>query len=102
MRAFEEDHGPAPRDDTPPRPGVDNPAEKDICDVGVIGTVLQLLRLPDGTVKALIEGKQRARIESYVPNPEFFEVELSLLPDVPGDTIEVEALMRCLFEVFLV
>ena len=48
--------------------GVDNPAEKDICDVGVIGTVLQLLRLPDGTVKALIEGKQRARIQRYVPN----------------------------------
>jgi ATP-dependent Lon protease len=80
--------------------GVDNPAEKDICDVGVIGTVLQLLRLPDGTVKALIEGKQRARIERYVPNPEFFEAELSLLPDIPGDTIEVEALMRAVVEDF--
>ncbi|MDX2446687.1 MAG: endopeptidase La [Desulfobacterales bacterium] len=80
--------------------GVDNPAEKDICDVGVIGTVLQLLRLPDGTVKALIEGKQRARIERYVTNPEFFEVDLSLLPDVPGDTIEVEALMRAVIEDF--
>ena len=75
-------------------PGVDNPEEKDICDVGVVGTVLQLLRLPDGTVKALIEGKQRARIERYVSNPEFFEVELTLLPDLPGDMIEVEALMR--------
>ena len=80
--------------------GVDNPAEKDICDVGVIGTVLQLLRLPDGTVKALIEGKQRARIERYVPNSEFFEVELSLLPNVLGDTIEVEALMRSVIENF--
>jgi len=80
--------------------GVDNPAEKDICDVGVIGTVLQLLRLPDGTVKALIEGKQRARIDRYVPNPEFFEVELSLLPNVLGDTIEVEALMRAVIENF--
>ncbi|WP_372683002.1 LON peptidase substrate-binding domain-containing protein, partial [Desulfosarcina sp.] len=80
--------------------GVDNPAEKDICDVGVIGTVLQLLRLPDGTVKALIEGKQRARIERYVPNPEYFEVDLSLLPDMPGDTIEVEALMRAVVENF--
>ncbi len=80
--------------------GVDNPAEKDICDVGVIGTVLQLLRLPDGTVKALIEGKQRARIERYVPNPEYFEVDLSLLPDMPGDTIEVEALMRSVVENF--
>ncbi len=80
--------------------GVDNPTENDICDVGVIGTVLQLLRLPDGTVKALIEGKQRARIERYVPNPEFFDVELSLLPDIPGDTIEVEALMRAVIDHF--
>jgi ATP-dependent Lon protease len=80
--------------------GVDNPAKKDICDVGVIGTVLQLLRLPDGTVKALIEGKHRARIESYLPNPEFFEVELSLLPDSPGDTIEVEALTRAVIDQF--
>ena len=80
--------------------GVDNPTEKDICDVGVIGSVLQLLRLPDGTVKALIEGKQRARIVRYATNPEFFEVELSPLPDEPGDTIEVEALMRAVIDDF--
>jgi ATP-dependent Lon protease len=52
--------------------GVDNPSEKDIATVGVIGTVLQLLRLPDGTVKALIEGGQRARIQRYVPNRGIF------------------------------
>jgi ATP-dependent Lon protease len=80
--------------------GVDNPAEKDICDVGVIGTVLQLLRLPDGTVKALIEGKQRARINRYRENPEFFEVELSLLPDIPGKAVEIEALMRAVIDDF--
>jgi ATP-dependent Lon protease len=80
--------------------GVDNPTEKDICDVGVIGTVLQLLRLPDGTVKALIEGKQRARINRYRENPEFFEVELSLLPDIPGKAVEIEALMRAVIDDF--
>jgi ATP-dependent Lon protease len=80
--------------------GVDNPTEKDICDVGVIGTVLQLLRLPDGTVKALIEGKQRARIDRYLSNAEFFEVELSPLPDVAGDTVEMEALMRAVIDSF--
>jgi len=80
--------------------GVDNPAEKDICDVGVIGTVLQLLRLPDGTVKALIEGKQRARINRYVSNPEYFEVELALLADMPGDTVEMEALVRAVIDSF--
>jgi ATP-dependent Lon protease len=74
--------------------GVDDPKEKDICEVGVIGTVLQLLRLPDGTVKALIEGAQRARIRRYVANPDFFEVELSVLPDVAGSNIETEALVR--------
>lgn len=80
--------------------GVDNPSEKDISRVGVIGSVLQLLRLPDGTVKALIEGKQRARIDRYIPNPEYFEVELSLLPDMPGDAIEMEALTRAVIDSF--
>jgi len=79
---------------------VDNPTEKDICDVGVIGTVLQLLRLPDGTVKALIEGKQRARIRRYVTNAEFFEVELDALVDEPGSTVEVEALTRAVIDDF--
>jgi ATP-dependent Lon protease len=80
--------------------GIDNPAEKDICEVGVIGTVLQLLRLPDGTVKALIEGKQRARIDRFITNTEFFEVELSLLPDVAGDAVEMEALIRAVTDSF--
>jgi ATP-dependent Lon protease len=79
---------------------VDNPTEKDICEVGVIGTVLQLLRLPDGTVKALIEGKQRAHVQRYVSNAEFFEVELNALADEPGDAVEVEALMRAVIDDF--
>lgn len=80
--------------------GVDSPAEADISTVGVIGTVLQLLRLPDGTVKALIEGKQRARILRYVSNTEYFEVNLSLLGDASGDAIETEALIRSVMESF--
>ena len=80
--------------------GVDNPSQKDICDVGVVGSVLQLLRLPDGTVKALIEGKQRARVSRYVENPEFFEVELTILSDIPGNIVEVEALMRAVIDDF--
>jgi len=50
---------------------VDIPAQKDIYTFGTMGMVLQLLRLPDGTVKARIEGKQRAKIESFVPTPIF-------------------------------
>jgi ATP-dependent Lon protease len=79
--------------------GVDNPTEKDICDVGVIGTVLQLLRLPDGTVKALIEGKQRPASSGITPTPSFSKSSW-LLPDIAGDTIEVEALMRAVIDDF--
>src|SRR5215831_10395571 len=51
----------------------DDPQPDDIYGVGTIGTVLQLLKLPDGTVKVLIEGGQRARILSYAENPAFFQ-----------------------------
>ncbi len=79
---------------------VDNPTQKDISKVGVIGNVLQLLRLPDGTVKALVEGKQRARILNYVENAEFFQVELQVLEELPGSPVEVEALSRSAIENF--
>ena len=49
-----------------------DPAAEDIFEVGTIGTIIQLLRLPDGTVKVLVEGKRRARITNFVPNEEFF------------------------------
>src|SRR4029450_9093932 len=48
------------------------PAEEDIYRVGTLGTVVQLLRLPDGTVKVLVEGKQRARVARYLDNAEYF------------------------------
>jgi ATP-dependent Lon protease len=52
--------------------GIDNPGEQDISHVGTIGKVLQLLRLPDGTVKALVEGKTRAKISRFIDNKDFF------------------------------
>lgn len=55
---------------------VDSPTQKDIFFFGTLGSVLQLLRLPDGTVKALIEGKHRAQIEVFLDNQEFFMVEV--------------------------
>ncbi len=61
---------------------VDNPTQKDIFFFGTLGTVLQLLRLPDGTVKALIEGKHRAKIEVFLDNQEFFMVEVQTR-DIP-------------------
>ena len=80
--------------------GVDSPTEKDICTVGTIGKVLQLLRLPDGTVKALVEGSQRARIERFVGTEEFFQVEVeSLVETLPSEAV-LEALHRALLNAF--
>ncbi len=80
--------------------GVDNPTEKDINRTGVIGTVLQLLRLPDGTVKALVEGKQRARIRRFIRQDNYFEVELERMVEAVGPEAEAEALARAVMESF--
>ncbi len=58
---------------------LDEPGKKDIYKVGTIGTILQLLRLPDGTVKALIEGKKRAEIKAFVSGEKYFVVEVNPL-----------------------
>jgi ATP-dependent Lon protease len=73
---------------------VDEPREKDIFPIGTIGTVLQLLRLPDGTVKALVEGKARGRIVDFLPNPDFFYVEIETMLEPEEPATEVEALIR--------
>ncbi|MBZ4659344.1 MAG: ATP-dependent protease La [Desulfacinum sp.] len=73
----------------------DNPGEKDIHRVGTLATILQLLRLPDGTVKVLVEGERRGRIQSFVPHPDAFHVTLEFLHEaVSADPNEVEALRR--------
>jgi ATP-dependent Lon protease len=70
------------------------PAEDDIYRVGTLGTVVQLLRLPDGTVKVLVEGKQRARVARYLDNGEFFLVDAEPIEEVCDKTTEIEALVR--------
>ena len=85
---------------TQKKAGIDNPSEKDINKVGVIGTVLQLLRLPDGTVKALVEGKKRAKIQRFISKEDFFQVELEELFDNIASQAEVEALMRSVLQGF--
>jgi len=70
------------------------PTPEDIFAVGTIGTVMQLLRLPDGTVKVLVEGKQRARIKRFADNDEFFLVEIEEVVETGQVTVEIEALMR--------
>ena len=85
---------------TQKKAGIDNPGENDISQVGTIGKVLQLLRLPDGTVKALVEGKTRARIIRFVPNQEFFQVELEKISTPGINQAESEALSRSILESF--
>nr|WP_272487504.1 endopeptidase La [Haematospirillum sp. 15-248] len=72
----------------------DDPSPQDIYDVGTLSTVLQLLKLPDGTVKVLVEGGQRARISAYGPREEFYEAGVVLLEEEEGDSQELEALAR--------
>lgn len=79
---------------------VDDPGADDIYRFGSISTVLQLLKLPDGTVKVLVEGRRRARIEDIAGNEPFFEVTASLLDEDQGDEQAVEALVRTLREQF--
>lgn len=76
------------------------PAEADIYDVGTLGTVVQLLRLPDGTVKVLVEGKKRARVVRYVPNSEFFLVDAEEIEEECEITNEIEALVRSVNSTF--
>jgi len=72
----------------------DDPAVDDIYKIGTIGTVLQLLKLPDGTVKVLVEGARRAHVDSYVDNDEFFEASVTPLDEAPVDDDQLEALSR--------
>ncbi len=80
--------------------GQDDPEKDDIYQIGTVGTVLQLLKLPDGTVKVLVEGVQRARITRFVENSEFFQAEIELLPETTGEHQELEALSRAVVTQF--
>jgi ATP-dependent Lon protease len=72
----------------------DDPTTADIFTIGTIGTVLQLLKLPDGTVKVLVEGGQRARIVRFAENDSFFQAHAEVIGEKPGAHSEIEALAR--------
>ncbi len=80
--------------------GIDDPAEDDLYSVGVVATILQLLKLPDGTVKVLVEGKSRARLEKLIDRGEYYAAELSPLDEPEADADESSALMRAVVEQF--
>lgn len=79
---------------------VEEPVADDIYHIGTLGTILQLLKLPDGTVKVLIEGLERVKIEKFEDNNEFMEVTASVLPEKDDTSTEVEALVRAVLSQF--
>ncbi|MBV2360590.1 endopeptidase La [Thalassococcus sp. CAU 1522] len=81
-------------------PSVDDPEAGGIYKAGVLANVLQLLKLPDGTVKVLVEGQARVRITEYLPNDGFFEAKADYLTEMPGDPTAIEALVRTVAEEF--
>ncbi|MBE9529246.1 MAG: endopeptidase La [Proteobacteria bacterium] len=79
---------------------IEEPSRSDIYNVGTLGTILQLLRLPDGTVKVLVEGKQRAEIKEYIDDDECFMVEAVEVDETGVETVEAEALVRSTVKTF--
>jgi len=81
-------------------PKIDEPGPGDIYEIGTLGQVIQLLKLPDGTVKVLVEGKNRARINAIVQREECVFVEIDEIPDDSVATPELEALIRSITDAF--
>ncbi|MEZ5907431.1 MAG: endopeptidase La [Hyphomicrobiaceae bacterium] len=80
--------------------GDDDPATDAIFGVGTLASVLQLLKLPDGTVKVLVEGAARARVVGYRDNPDFFEAQAEKIDESVGRSDEIEALARSVVSQF--
>ncbi|KMW56494.1 ATP-dependent protease La Type I [Candidatus Rhodobacter oscarellae] len=81
-------------------PGVDEPTTDGIFETGVLANVLQLLKLPDGTVKVLVEGRSRVKINKFLDNDNFFEATAELLAEELGDEATVTALVKSVSEDF--
>ena len=81
-------------------PAEDDPAREDLYEVGVTATVLQLLKLPDGTVRVLVEGKARGRLGELTEGDDYLQSTVEMLEEREAEGIEVEALMRSTVEQF--
>jgi ATP-dependent Lon protease len=78
----------------------DDPSIEDIYRIGTVSTILQLLKLPDGTVKVLVEGGRRAKITGFKETEAFFEAQTEAMPDVIGEKKDLEALGRTVVSQF--
>ncbi len=85
---------------TQSNPGEDHPKQKDINRIGTVAKVLQMLRLPDGTVKTVVEGQHRARIVNFEYNESFFKVNLEILEEPEINESEEEAYIRNVVDAF--
>src|SRR5688572_26511457 len=74
--------------------GEDDPSSDGLYRVGTLATVLQLLKLPDQTVRVLVEGKSRARVKTFSPRTDFFQALIEPVAEQPGEAQELEALVR--------
>ncbi|MGC5326567.1 endopeptidase La [Brevibacillus sp. SYSU BS000544] len=79
---------------------IEEPTAEQIYKVGTVARVKQMLKLPNGTIRVLVEGLQRAKIEEFLQKEEFFEVSITYLQEEPGNENEVEALMRTVLNHF--
>src|SRR6187455_1368656 len=78
----------------------DDPTPESIFEVGTLASVLQLLKLPDGTVKVLVEGAERAKVEKYTDRSDYYEADAVVLDDALGERVEAEALARSVITEF--
>lgn len=81
-------------------PSLDAPLPEELYSTGTIGNVVQLLRLPDGTVKALVEGVERVKIKKFVENDAFYEAETEVVQDKIDEREDVQAFVRSLISQF--
>ncbi|WP_239025630.1 endopeptidase La [Roseicyclus persicicus] len=81
-------------------PSVDEPTAEGIYRTGVLANVLQLLKLPDGTVKVLVEGRRRVKIEAFTATEPFFEARVAPLSERPGDEAATRAMIGAVAEEF--
>ena len=81
-------------------PSEDDPGPDDLYQIGTVGTILQLLKLPDGTVKVLVEGTKRVLVKEYTKSDDFLEAKVEEIKDKTPDNDEVEALSRAVSSQF--
>jgi len=79
---------------------VEEPGQKDICAIGTLSEIVQMMSLPDGTTKILVEGLTRVKIEKFISDDPYFKVQISRVPEEAEVSVEAEALMRQVIKLF--